>query len=557
MAEYFDNKAIRQRFNRMKMEFYKWRPALREIRDYIAPTHGFFEYEMPDWGKRIDHEKIVNGHAMRALNTLASGMTSGMTSSSRPWFALGTPDPYLSEFQPVKEWLAQTQRILMTVFSKSNFYQVVHNLYSEIGAFGTAAMMIMPDYKTVIRARGFTAGEYYIGQDNDNRVDSFGRQYWSTVGQIVKEFGLENCSPAVQSMYKNSQVDQYRLIRHLIEPNDSRIEGVADFRGKAWRSVQWEDAGRIDKQLRLSGFEEFPIMAPRWQTRASSCVYGRGPGWEALGDVKMLQKMEKDALIALDKVVDPPVQVMGEIDHVNLFPGGITKSSVVAPNAGVRAAYQVSPDFNAIGAWSDKVMRRIDKSFYADLFMLISNDDRSDITAREIVERHEEKLQALGPVLEGLESELLNPAIDRTFNIALRAGLIPEPPMELQGMDLKVEYISVLAQAQKMVGITAIEQTFRFAGSLAGVAPDVMDVINTDEGIRKYADAVGGPPEIVRDEKKVLAIRQERAKQVQAEKTAQAMERTVAGAQTLANTPVGQNSALDVLMKGAPGGTGQ
>lgn len=544
----FNRKEINQRYVRMRQEALKWRPAWREIQSYIAPTHGFFENEMPDQGKRIDHERIVNGHAMRSLNTLASGMTSGLTSPSRPWYALGTADPDLADFQPVKEWLSMVQQRMMTVFAKSNFYQTLHTLYSEIGAFATAAIMIMPDYKTVIRCRNFTIGEYSLAQDNDGRVDSFARQYNMTVGQMVKEFGLENCSLTVQSMYKKNQVDSYRLIRHLIEPNDQRIEGRADFKGKPWRSVNYEEAGRADEVLRLAGFDEFPIMAPRWQLRTSQDVYGRGPGWEALGDVKMLQKMEKDGLIALDKVVDPPVQVLGEVDHVNLYPGGVTRSSMVVPNAGVKAAYQVAPDFNAIQQWVQKVADRIDKTFYADLFMMISNDDRADVTAREIVERHEEKLQALGPVLEGLESELLNPAIDRTFNIMLRAGLIPPPPPELQGQDLKVEYISVLAQAQKMVGTTAIEQTARFVGSIIGAFPEAADNLDADETIRKYADAVGVPPEIVRSEEDVAAIRKQRQKAQQAEQQAQAMERMAAGAKTLAQTPLGTNSALDALI---------
>lgn len=544
----FERKEINQRYLRMRSEGLKWRPAWRDIRDYIAPTQGFFENEMPDWGKKIDHERIVNGHATRSLNTLASGMSSGMTSPSRPWFVLGASDPDLSKFQPVKEWLSMVQRQMYRVFAKSNFYQAAHVLYSEIGGFGTAANMIMPDYKTVIRCRNFTIGEYWLAQDANSRVDSFARQYWMTVGQMIKEFGEANCSQAVRSMYKNNNIDGYRLIRHVIEPNDKRIEGRADFKGKPWRSVYYEESGRSDQVLRLSGFEEFPIQAPRWQIRSSNDIYGRGPGWEALGDVKMLQKIEKDGLIALDKVVDPPVQVMGEVDHVNLYPGGVTRSSQVLPNAGVKAAYQVAPDFQAVQAWVSKVEERIDKSFYADLFMMISSDERSDVTAREIIERHEEKLQALGPVIEGLESEWLNPAIDRTFNIMMRSGLIPPPPPDIQGHDLKIEYVSALAQAQKMVGTTSIEQLARFAGGLVAVVPEVMDNIDSDETVRQYGEMVGVPTEVIRSAEDVAAIRKERQKAQQAEAQAQAAERMTAGAETLSKTPVGGNSALDALL---------
>ena len=551
----FDRRAINVRFEDMKEEFGKWRTALKEIREYTAPTHGFFESETPNDGKKIDHEKIVNGHAMDALDTLAAGMLSGLTSPSRPWFALGCDDPDLALFKPVKEWLSTVQNRMMTVFSNSNIYQVLHSLYLEIGAFGTGAIMVMPDFDTVIRGYNFTIGEYYLGIDHTGRVDSWARQYSKTVVQMVREFGLENCSPAVQSLYNKNQLQQTRIIRHLIEPNDKRIEWRGDFRGMRWRSVQWEEAGRSDQVLRMSGFNDFPIMAPRWQVRASSDTYGRSPGWKALGDVKMLQKMERDGLLALDKVVDPPVQVLGTVEHVNLLPGGINHSSQVAPNAGVRAAYQIQPDFVALQAWVDKVISRIDKAYYADLFMMISSDDRSNVTAQEIIQRHEEKLQVLGPVIEGHESELLDPLIDRVFNIMLDAGLIPPPPIELQGQSLDVQYISVLAQAQKMVGTTSIEQYFRFVGGVASANPDVLDVANFDAGARRYGEDLLIPPELIRSEEEVQRIRKARQAQIDAEKQAQATERMVAGAKTLSETPVGQNSALDAVMAGM-GGSG-
>lgn len=548
---YVDRKATNQRWDRLRIEGWKWRPAWREIRDEIAPTRGMFEFQNPNLGMRIDHERIINSHAMEALDTLASGMVSGLTSPSRPWFQLGTTDPDLASYQPVKEWLSIVQQRMSTVISRSNLYQVWHNVYAEIGAFGTAAEIILPDYKSVIRGRSFTIGEYFLGTGSDNRVNSFARQYWMTVGQIVEEFGFENCSPFVQAAYRQNNYDHWRLIRHLIEPNDDRIESRADFMGKAYRSVQWEEASTANSALRLSGFDDFPVQGPRWQLTTSGDSYGRSPGWKALGDTKMLQKMEKDKLKALDKVVDPPTQADGSVDIVNTLPGGLTRSSAMVPNAGVKPVYQIQPDFRAITEMIEKVEQRIDRIFFADLFKMMMNDDRNQpATAREIVERHEEKLQMLGPVIEALEFELLNPAIDRIFGIMDRAGLIPPAPMDLQGHELKVEYISMLAVAQKMVGTTSIEQTARFTGSMISAFPEAADNMDPDKTIRKYADMLGVPPEIIRSQEDVDSIRKQRAQKQQAEEAAQATERMVEGAKTLSETPVGQNSALDQIMTG-------
>lgn len=556
----FDRKSTNQRWDRIRIEGWKWRPAWREIRDELAPTRGMFEFENPNWGKRIDHERIINSHAMEALGTLASGMVSGLTSPSRPWFSLGTTDPDLSDFGPVKEWLAIVQARIYSVLAKSNIYQTLHNDYEEIGAFGTCAHILLPDYKTVIRGRNFTIGEYFIGNGPDNRVNSFARQYWMQVGQIVEEYGFANCSKFVQNAYKQNNVDSWRLIRHLIEPNDDRVETMANWKGMAFRSVTWEEAMPADTALRLSGFQEFPVQAPRWQITTTADSYGRSPGWKALGDTKMLQKMEKDKLKALDKVVDPPTQADASVDAVNLLPGGLTRSSSTVPNAGVKPVYQIQPDFKAVTQMIQEVEARIDRIFYADLFKMMMNDDRDEpATAREIVERHEEKLQMLGPVIEALEFELLDPMLDRVFQVMTRAQLIPPPPVDLQGHELKIDYISMLAVAQKMVGTTAIEQTVRFAGGMVAVFPEAADNIDADEAIREYADMTGVPAKMIRTPQDVSQIRAQRQKQQQAEQQAQTMERMAQGAQTLSQTPVGQNSALDQVMAGmggAPTATG-
>jgi hypothetical protein len=552
--EGLERKPFTQRYNAMRTEAEQWRPAWTDIRDYIAPTRGQFEGEQPNRGKKIDHEKLVNGHASRSLTTLASGMTSGLTSPSRPWFQLGTADPDLSNFGPVKLWLSMVQQRMMSVFAQSNIYSVLNSIYAEGGGFGTAAMALLPDYLDVIRGRSMTIGEYFLGLGPDYRVNSFARQFWMTASQLVAEYGIDNVSEQTKTAFKNGNVDVWKQVKQIIEPNDQRVETRYNWQGKRYRSVHWEEGSPADTFLRVAGFNGFPILAPRWSVARSADIYGIGPGWEALGDVKMLQKMEIDKLIALDKVVDPPVQGDANIDFFNLMPGGVTRNSASAPNAGVKPTYQIEPDFNAIENSINKTEDRIDRFFYADLFMLISNDDRPAVTAREIVERHEEKLLMLGPVLENLESELLDPMIDRTFEIMQEAGLIPPPPQALQGHELKTEYISILAQAQKMVGTTAIEQAARFIGSIVAVYPDAADNMDADQAVRKYADKLGVDPEIIRDDEALAALRKDKADEAAAAKAAQAGASAIQGANVLSKTPVGQNSALDAVLAGIRGG---
>lgn len=547
-----DRKFAEQQYKSLYDEAQSWKSAWRSISTYIAPTCGLFDEDPPNRGKTIDHETIVDGHASRALDTLASGMTSGLTSPSRPWFKLGVPDPDLADYDAVKYWLDAVQASMMSVFSKSNIYGVLNSIYKEVGGFGTGAMILLEDYKEIIRGRNFTIGEYYLATGPDCRVNTFARKFHYTVSQLVKEFGLENVSDPVKVAYQNGDYNNWVKVRHLILPNYSYESNSLGPRGKEYSSVYWEVGSEETKFLKTSGFNGFPILAPRWNTTTTSDVYGRSPGWNALGDVKMLQKMQADKLAGLDRVVDPPVVADAGFENVNLLPGGLNRSSASVPGATVKSVYDIRPDFAAIENSIAQTKQAISQSFFTDLFLMISQSDGPRMTAREVVERHEEKLLMLGPVLERLENELLDPLIDRTFNIMLNVGMIPPPPDELQGMELKVEYISVLAQAQKMVGTTAIEQTMAFAGNLAGAFPQILDVVDPDEAIMEYAEMNGVPPKIIRPKEEIARIRKEKADaaaQQQAMANAGAM---VQGAKVLSDTKIGQNSALDALV-GAPG----
>lgn len=550
-----------KRFGFLRNEAMTWYPAWKELAQFVNPTRGFFMDDIPNRGKKIDHKVVMDGHARRAVRTLASGMTSGLTSPSRPWFRIGVPDPDLSENTNVKIWCDDVQNRMLDVFARSNIYGALYSAYEEIATFGTAALFLAADFNEVIRARSFTIGEYFLGCGPNGRVNAFARQYWMTALQLVEEFGIENVSPQVQQKYENHNTESWIKVNFLIEVNDDRIPGIKDFRNMPYRSLYWEDGSMQDTYLRVGGFEDFPILAPRWDTTTTADSYGRGPGWDALGDVKMLQKMQYQALTALDKVIDPPTQQDSSIQgDANTLPGGVTRYSALAPNAGVRPAYQIQPDIAAMEAKIERTEKKIDAAFYSDLFLMLIQGDTGNMTATEVAERQSEKLQMLGPVLERLENELLNPLIDRTFSIMLSKGLIPPAPREIQGATLKAQYISILAQAQKMVGVTAMQQQLGIVGNMMQASPEVGDIIDWDEAGRESAEMLAVPAKMIKSPEAVAAIRKARAdaqaKQQQMQMalaSTQAAKNGAGAAKDLGNTPVGKNSALDATLAGLTG----
>lgn len=561
----FDRWPFQKRSGQMWNEAMTWYPAWRELAQFCNPTRGFFLDDIPNRGKQIDFKVVIDGHARRACRTLASGMTSGLTSPSRPWFRLGLPDPDLSATGEVQVWLDEVQSRMLDVFAKSNIYGVLHSMYEEIGTFGTACSFLEEDDRDVIRGRVYTAGEYFLACGADGRVNSFYRRFWMSTFQMVEKFGLENCTPSTQAQYQNHN-DGWHKIHHLIEVNDDRIPAYKDFRHMAYRSIYWEDGSMNGTYLDLGGYEEFPCLTPRWDTTTTADAYGRGPGWDALGDVKMLQKERREGLTALAKVVNPPMQKDASVQgDVNTFPGGVTISSAQTPNAGLRPAYQISPDLNAMRVEVQDTKQAISEAFFADLFLMMQDDDRSGITATEIAERQSEKLQILGPVLERLENELLNPLIARTFAIMFRKKLLPPPPASIQGLELKIQYISILAQAQRMAAVTAIDQWSQsvVAEAQAAQDPSIIDIINFDEKNAEKADMLGVPAKIVNSPQAMASKRQARAAaQAQMQKaqmlamSAKAGKDGAQATQALAQAPLGQphsNTALDSLLSQVKG----
>jgi len=556
--------SLRQRLDRrmsqLKTERDRgWLPLWRDISDYIAPDMGRWNLSDANEGKRRD-QKIINSTSRAALKILASGMFSGMTSPSRPWFKLATPDAALMEFGPVKSWLHQAERVMQDVFARSNLYNVLPTLYGELGGFGIGAIACMPDDDEFVRFYNFTAGSYMAATSSRQQVDTLYREFRMTARQMEQQFGRDAMSQAAQSLL-SSNPDAWVDVCHAVEPNDKRDSGRPDNRNMPFRSVYWEKGGDSDALLRQSGFQTSPIMVPRWDVNGEN-VYGHGPGSVALGDTKALQLMEKRKAQMLEKLVNPPMGAPASLrgQRASILPGDITYLDMTNVGQQFAPLHEINPSaYTALRGEIEAHEERINSAFFVDLFLMISSMD--DVrTATEIAARKEEKMLMLGPVLERMNDELLDPLIDRVFNLMIEQSsprwsgllpgkpLLPPPPQELAGMDLNVEYVSILAQAQKALGVTGIERVVSFAGNLAGIYPDIVDKLNLDQAVDEYAGMSGVPPTIIRSDDEVGQIRKARADAAQAEAMNQQMLAGIQGAKLLSETDVSNDNALTALV---------
>jgi hypothetical protein len=320
--------------------------------------------------------------------------------------------------------------------------------------------------------------------------------------------------------YQNGNLATKYDIFHAIEPNTNRRLNSPAPKDRAFSSIFWDQSDTDGRFLEVSGYTTNPFVGARWEVLPDE-DYGFSPAMDALGDAKQLQSQHFYKAEAIQKLVRPPmiapVSLRNAADRPNNSPSGVTFLDAVSmQKGGFRPAYEVKPDINALMLDINQTQDRIRRAFFADLFLMISQSDRREVTAREIEEKHEEKLLMLGPVLERLQNELLQPIIDLTFTYMQDARLIPDAPEGMVGAPIKVEYISTLAQAQRAVGVAAIERTVGFAGSLAQLGfPEALDKINADQAIDEFAAMVGPAPTTIRSDEEVQEVRAARAQQQQ------------------------------------------
>lgn len=539
----------------------------RDIADVILPRRPLWNLTDTNRGERRNL-KIVDETGTLAARTLSAGMMGGITSPARPWFRLTTPDPDLAEFGPVKDWLHIVDQRMSAVFLRSNLYNALPIVYGDIGVFGTAALMAEEDFDDVLRCYPFALGSYMLAANDKLKVDVFFREFRLTVRQLVQKFGRhnelgvprwDNFSVRVKNAYDRGQYDEWIDICHIIQPNVDYSPN--SLTSKKYESIYYEkgmpDANSNEGQyLRESGYDYFPVLAPRWEV-AGEDVYGTNcPGMIALGGVRQLQLGEKRIMQAVEKMINPPM--IGPLSlrgaKASILPGDITYLDEREGLKGFRPAHEVAFNIQPMEMKQEQVRQRIRKAFYEDLFLMFANLERSDITATEINARREEKLLVLGPVLEQLNQDLLDPLIDITFDLMARQGFIPEPPEELQGTVLKVEYMSIMHQAQKASGLAGIERLTAFTGQVAAFDPEVIDKLDRDQLIDEYAGITGAPPRIVRSDEQVAEIRMQRAQAQQAQQAAQAAQEGAKAVKNLSGADMSGDNALTRLIQQSQAG---
>ena len=493
-------KSLLSRFDKLQSQRQTWETHWQDVADYMQPRKADVTKQRSRGDKRM--ELIFDSSPIQAVELLAASLHGMLTNPSTPWFTLRFKDEDVDGEDEAKLWLQSATDAMYTAFNRSNFQQEIFELYHDLITFGTAAMFIEEDSDDLVKFSTRHINEVFIAENDKGRIDTIYRRFKISARAAVQKFG-NKISSDIRSIVDKDPYKEIEII-HAVYPRKDFNPTKKDKSNMPFESVYIEF--KTGNELSVSGFKEFPFVVPRY-LKASHEIYGRSPAMTALPDVKMLNEMSKTTIKAAQKQVDPPLLVPddGFLLPVRTVPGGLnfyrsgTRDRIEPLNIGAN---------NPLGLNMEEQRRTaIRNVFYVDQLMLQTGPQ---MTATEVIQRNEEKMRLLGPVLGRLQSELLKPLIDRCFNILLRRNQFAPAPDFLSGQDIEIEYVSPLAKAQKSTELQSITRGIEILGSLANVAP-VFDYINFDSLVKHVADLVGIPQKVLKLQSQVNAEREEAA----------------------------------------------
>lgn len=529
-----------RRLRAMKQERQSFDAHYKDLAKFVQPRRGrFFTTDRNKGDKR--HQAIINSHATWALRTAKTGLFAGTMNPARPWFRLETDDRGLMESGPAKVWLSDVEKLIRDVYDEGNLYNMAPVAFGELLLFGTGCMLHVDDFQDVARFYTLTVGSYSMAQNQRQVVDTLAREYERTVSQLVEEFGLGVVSPEVRRHWDNGNYELWFPVAHFMEPNPDFDPRRSGGRFKAWRSVKFQTGGASnlgitgetlsrfdsdDKFLSRKGFGRFPAYCPRWEVTGED-IYGTDcPGMTTLGDIKGLQIKEKRKAQGIAKMVNPPLKGPPSLpaERVSSLPGGYTQATGGGSNEEkLSSVYTTDPRIQELVEDMREVKEQINKNFFVDLFQAIS--DMEGVQPRnqlELTQRKEESLVQLGPALGRVHGEWLEDMVENTFDQLVAANevtgdVLPEPPPELRGQNLRVRFISSLAQAQNAIATGNIDRLAAYVSGLAGMPgyEDVTDKFDADQSVDEYGHLIGAPARLVIPDDKVAERRQARDQALQ------------------------------------------
>ena len=478
---------------------------------------------------------IFDGTAIRDSQDMASGLSSTFIPNGQKFFGFGTDDREVSELETVKRYLARATQVTHRDMFGSNFMLQLNETMRSLVVFGTGN--IFSEWNNEIGGlnyKDYDISLYQLQENNGGSVDTMILSFGLTARQAEQEFGIDNLGEKIRDALKSLDTESkvFDFI-HLVRKRGTRNPLLKDNLNMPYESIIVDEAGK--EIVEEGGFEEFPFAVPRWM-KSSFEKYGRGQGTESLADIKILQQMKSDFIECANKWNNPPLEVTSDFEGiVNVTPGAINNVGETGSIQGIRGSAMGS--FPITKDALEFQQEIIHKAFFRDIFVQLSDLTGDRRTTVEIRERIREGLRRLALPVARLQSELFDPLITRTFMLLIRNGRIPDPPPELAGKPLKIEYQGELALALRDQEAKGFLQLTELVAAIDPIFPGAKDNIEFDTGIRNMGRSFGVNEEVLASEESLAAKRQAAAEQLQQQQALQAAQVAAEGYGKTTDTP--------------------
>jgi hypothetical protein len=493
---------IVRRFEKIKANRVNWDNHWREGAEYCIPRKDDIWNSSPVGEKK--YERVFDSTPIHTVELLASALHGMLTNPATFFFELTTGDPEVDSDDDVRTWFQDVVEKIHLTLNNSNFQTEIHEVYMDLVTFGTAPMQIIEDKEHIVRFLSHPIYQSYIAENNKGLIDEIYREFDWSLKKIRAEFGDEALE-GIDGLDIENEKDKQKefTILHAVFP---RAEFDNDGMPKSFKFASIHILKSHKAILKESGFRSFPYVVPRW-VKINGETYGRSPSMKALPDIKMLNAMALVTIRAAQKVVDPPLMIPndGVLLPVKTVPGGL--NYVDRGGDDIRpliTGARLDLSFEMMEA----TRNRIREAFFVDQLQL---NEGPQMTATEVLQRTEEKLRLLGPILGRQQFELLRPLVDRVFSIMLRKGVFGEPPDILKGSEFQIQYSSQIAKSQRLAESQNLNRALSVIAPLVEFDPSVMDVFDGDEAARITAKMFGVPQRMIRDDAGIEEIRQSRA----------------------------------------------
>lgn len=515
----YSTKYFNKRKAQMDTVFEQIKPDLKELSSFFAPRMSRFLVE--DVNKPIKKsKKIKDSVTLSAVKNFASGMQSGATSAATRWFKIQMKRKELNSIQEVKQWCSDQEDLIRRILASSNFYQLMLGVYKQLGVFSFACLSMEHDYDTVVNFKLLPVGSYRYAKNKKGEVDTLCRNYKETAKNIIEKYGYDKCSQSIKDAYNSNSDAMFELV-YFVEPNKEYNPKSPLAKFKKYKSVIYQ-AGE-NSFLQDSGIDSFPFAIFESEVNGEDNYPSNCPGIEALPDAKQLMMEIKEYSKGIKKLVSPLYKGPASLQNqkgITDAPGQIVWED--ENGRGLSAVYEVNPRVIELKQNIDELKNCIKEHFYNDLFAVILNTAERGRTATEVNEIKEEKMVLLSPLLDQVHKGLRF-VLNCVFHECVRTGIMPFPPKNIQGEDTEIEFISALALAQKVKGISSIERFTTFTTNLAQVVdPTLVYKINADKIVDDYAEIANVnpshvvPTDEVNKKRELIAQQQAQQQQLQA-----------------------------------------